>query len=452
MNKLSLGVRTVLAVGLLAAAAIAHADPSYTATAVSGTIAGASYSSINSKTGQLAYSYTDTTSYGYGGSYTQYVGITGANGSGTTTLGGIGSANYNCCGPSAPGPFGVDGQYGSVGIVGANASGTIVANLSSAPGSGIYGAVAATRTASGTITYLGDGTAGTYAGAINNAGAVTGSVDIYSHPYPAYPTYTQYQNTLAAYWAPGAPSPTVINVTGVDAVTGSSNGKAINSSGQVAGNAQTDGSANNQAFVTAANGGTGTLLGTANGIASYAIAINDAGQVGGDIQLSDGSFEAFITNASNNLMVGIGTPVSGDSTALLFLNDNGDAIIKDTTANTDYLYANGQLISLASILPTGTTVDQVVGLTDSNGILFMGTLGGGPDPLLLADPTGAALPMGTANSSTLIFGDVLAGGGTDSTGGTPSGGGSSVPEPALAGLLGLGMAGLVFSRRRKNVG
>lgn len=69
-------------------------------------------------------------------------------------------------------------------------------------------------------------------------------------------------------------------------------------------------------------------------------------------------------------------------------------------------------------------------------------------------PLGDPIAPPPAGGSTSTGGLTSTGGATGSTGGNPGapagGGGTDVPAPGILGLLGLGLAGLAFGRRRKN--
>jgi len=222
---------------------------------------------------------------------------------------------------------------------------------------------------------------------------------------------------------------------------------------------------NGQAFRTGANGAGVTLFGTGGGIASVGTAINDAGQVGGDITLAGGQTEAFITTATGSLMVGIGAGAPGDSTTVAYLNDLGQAIIEDNTRDSFFLYSDGEVVALTSL--GAPAYDQVVGFNDAGQILLA-------DPELLSPVTPvvslASIAGAYANSSTGAYAAVAGAEGyaptasfdanpTHSTDGafapyTPGsspGGGSPVPAPGVLGLLGAGFAMLLGARRRKGV-
>lgn len=219
-----------------------------------------------------------------------------------------------------------------------------------------------------------------------------------------------------------------------------------------------------EAFLTNANGAGVRLLGTANGVASEGFAVNDLGQVGGELVLASGQTEAFLTTRSGTI-VGLGAGNVGDSTATLFVNNLGQAIIRDFTGTYDpstdsftpggyYLYSGGKIVPITSLLPAGFTWgwnEAVTGL-DNNGDILLG------DPMLLTAPTDWSAIGGAQGAVDVLSTDVYAqvssaqgGAGADASFlATPSSGAptAGVPEPATFGLLGLG-ALLAARRSRK---
>ena len=336
------------------------------------------------------------------------------------------------------------------------------------------------NTATGTISYTGNGTA--IAG-MNAAGAVAGTVQSFAGGYlPSTDTAGPGAGTLVYgafnppgvgpnvpdqfdpfYEAPGAPkeatnisstalgttislgTPTVLATLGFG---GSSS--AINASGQVTGTDFTNtfttscqalgsiricsATQNTEAFVTAANGGTVSFLGVGDGVSSTANAINDKGQVGGYVTLASGQTQAFITNADGSFdYLSAPGDATADSTEITYLNSSGEAILEDATTQTFYLYdaSNGSIDPLTSLFGSanlaGFTLTNVLGLNNAGQILLQ-VSNSSIDPAMLLSPVIPNPPES---------GDLPG----DSSGQTP------VPEPMSLALLTLGF-GLSFASRK----
>ena len=208
---------------------------------------------------------------------------------------------------------------------------------------------------------------------------------------------------------------------------------------------------NTEAFVTGVNGTNVRFLGVANGVASAATAINNAGQVGGYVTLANGNTEAFLTTAGGTLMVGLD---SNSDSKVLFLNNAGEAIVQDDAGF--WLYNAGTLINIYNLFSSTDPIQNesivgVAGLSDTGQIL-LDVFGPNGDPGLLSIPTGQSLPDGIDIRTTSGFSQIAA-----AEGSTPdasfftdqTSGGASVPEPGLAGLLGLGLAAGFMRRKRR---
>lgn len=166
-----------------------------------------------------------------------------------------------------------------------------------------------------------------------------------------------------------------------------------------------NGSGATRAFRTGDNGSGTQMFGTANGISSMGTAINSSGQVGGYITLASGQTEAFLSTARGGLMVGLGAGASTDSTTVEFLNDNGQAIIYDSTTGIYYLYSAGYIVPVSSLTGQQETVSSgqctancVVGFNNLGQILLDGNA--------MLTPTssnwGSAAAMSAYSGATLI--------------------------------------------------
>jgi hypothetical protein len=482
------------------------AQSAYTATFVSGT------PQALGPNGQILTNTQATTtspcSYCFGGvqsTTTNTYAVTGANGVGSTSLGSTVNQGYqtgvnlftleswsawNASGygytPSTP-TITAGGQTNdSAGplvynFVGVNNAGAVAANINfqgrqDAPIEGDLGAVA---NANGTITYLGYGSNVT---GLNAAGTV--SYNQATNPYSDPPS----GKVLTA----GSVTPTVVTDLGHG-----STALAINASGQVTGSLFTVAPTNytsdpysydstltgpSRAYRSGANGsGTGQVVfGTGPGVSSTGLAINDSGIVGGYITLSSGQDEAFLTTSHGGLLVGLGTTSPTDSTATLFVNNSGQAIVEDMTTDRYYFYNAGAMVDVAALGGGTPEGDPVIGFNNLGEILLS-------DPDLLQ----------VVNASNLSASNILSSGGFDVTttqgfqdiansqgvapdasffntpntstdssftaynsssyqspvgsGGAPAGGGSSVPEPGMFGLAGIGAMLLALGRRRRGI-
>jgi hypothetical protein len=302
---------------------------------------------------------------------------------------------------------------------------------------------------------------------LNNRGDVTGSQDFY---VSCGSNCSSLDHTSAFYQASASSTATIINPLGFGGT-----GTALNLTGQVTGGLLTTQSFNYEspddgfyssgvgfladpskmiAFETGANGTGIKYLGLANGIGSEGFAINDQGQVGGEIVLASGQTEAFLTTTHGGMVVGLGAGAPGDSTATLFVNNLGQAIIIDATTESYYLYSAGKIIPIESLLHVSDFWGfAVITGFNNNGDILVG------DPIVLNAPTDWNAINGTDGvvdvTSTLAYQQISAAQGGATPGASfftlsPSddSGGSSVPEPATFGLLGLGA---LFARglRRK---
>jgi probable HAF family extracellular repeat protein len=169
---------------------------------------------------------------------------------------------------------------------------------------------------------------------------------------------------------------------------GSSSASAINNAGQVAGYADTTAFAQTHAFLY--SNGTMKDLGTLGGSNgdSYATAINASGQVTGYSTTSSTygvPYHAFID--SNGVMTDLGT-VPGYTTSQGFgINDAGQVVGEVFNTNPlfgqhAFLYSDGHMIDLNSLLPAGSTWDlqEAQAINNSGDIVGYGTTSPGGLP------------------------------------------------------------------------
>ncbi len=183
----------------------------------------------------------------------------------------------------------------------------------------------------GTMADLGALTAGQTLGyGINGSGQVAGT----TYPSNAPPHAFRYSGT------PGAGGALVNLDPG--GTFFSSYGRAVNDAGQVAGYAEPAGGSNFHAFRytgTPGSGGAMVDLGTLGGNESRGWGINNAGQVAGSSQRSDGLTRAFLytgTPGAGGAMVDLGTPGGLESYGLAINNAGQVTGHYDTTAQGYY--------------------------------------------------------------------------------------------------------------------
>lgn len=333
-----------------------------------------------------------------------------------------------------------------------------------------------------TLENLGSlGTGAALTTGINSSGAAVGfTTDPYGNSIPT--VFNGQANALPGYGEASGinSSGTIIGTTYLNSgtsVTEWSNGKAnnlgiagygtaINDAGQVAGGMQTA-SGQLHAFVWTnctlvdlgtLNGGTwssatginasGEIVGTSlagstfsaffsngtsltqinntlGGASSYGMAINGKGVAVGSAQTSSGYLNAFESNGTG--MIDIGT-LGGSMSSAYGINDAGTVVgyslTSGNTATHGFVYSNGVLLDLNSLLPIGSgwTIDAAYGINSAGDILGVGTFNNQLYAVQL-------LPSG----------DVL------STGSEPL----ATPEPAALLLTGAGLIVIGKLRRSK---
>lgn len=276
----------------------------------------------------------------------------------------------------------------------------------------------------------------------------------------AYPSTTVY----SAIYSIANNTTTIIQDGGLqDTISG------VNNTGQATGYVLNPVTYYSNAYRTGADGSSVQLFGTANGVSSDGLAVNDNGQIGGFITLASHQTEAFITTARGGLLVGLGAGAPTDSTQVDFLNNNGQAIIYDSTTSIYYLYSAGYVVPVSSVTgapeiasSNGCAQNCVAGLNNNGQILLS-------DPTLYSLTSASALSasaMASYSNSTLIsttstfqavstaqggatptstfYSDPAASTSTISTSSLQTG----VPEPDTLGLLALAAFAMLIVRKR----
>jgi probable HAF family extracellular repeat protein len=146
-----------------------------------------------------------------------------------------------------------------------------------------------------------------------------------------------------------------------------STGAAVNSSGQVTGDAFTAGNAAQRAFLY--SNGVMTDLGTLGGADSSGRALNSSGQVTGSAQTFQGTQHAF--SYSDGTMTDLGT-LGGDLSEGYAINSaglvTGTSRITGNTTDHAFLYSNGSMIDLNSLIDPSSPLAAYVTLTEGTAI------------------------------------------------------------------------------------
>lgn len=167
-----------------------------------------------------------------------------------------------------------------------------------------------------------------------------------------------------------------------------------------------------------------TALGTLGGASSYAMGINNAGEVVGQSQSARGYMNAFLWDGIS--MLNLGT-LGGNSSYAYGINNLGYVVGASLTGlNTmdGFLYENGIMYDMNSLLidASGWSITGLYGINDSNQVVGTGIFDGVEHAVLLTDPPPTNPGVASPDSSAVA------------------------PEPAswmgmLAGLLALAFAG-----------
>jgi probable HAF family extracellular repeat protein len=145
---------------------------------------------------------------------------------------------------------------------------------------------------------------------------------------------------------------------------GYSGATGINNSGQIVGSS-TNASGNTEAFLY--SGGVMTGLGILPGYTdSTATAINDKGQVVGYATDSSRNTQAFLY--SDGVMTGLGFLPGSSSSSAYAINDKGQ-IVGNSGPNGGFLYSNGQMYDLNSLLVNSPESVWAAGINDSGQII-----------------------------------------------------------------------------------
>lgn len=134
-------------------------------------------------------------------------------------------------------------------------------------------------------------------------------------------------------------------------------------------------------------GGQVRQLGTLDGISTTPLAMNDAGDVVGAIEMANGDQHPFLYSGGALTDLGVVGTATG-------INDAGEVIIDTQQLTGDLLYLDGQMYNLSSLVvnpPTGPIVTPN-GINASGQIAAAAYIGGQAHAILLT-PTGIAIPL-----------------------------------------------------------
>ncbi len=166
---------------------------------------------------------------------------------------------------------------------------------------------------------------------------------------------------------------TITDLGNFSGISGTSEGRGINSTGQVTGWGTSD-SSKGYFHAFRHDGGKMTDLGTLGGNNSYGNAINDAGQVTGSAEDSNKNDRAFLYNGG---MIDLGT-LGGKYSEGLGINGSGQVVGWSSSSGGDYhafLYKSGVgMKDLNELIPSGSgwTLTYACGINSSGNIVGWG--------------------------------------------------------------------------------
>ena len=118
----------------------------------------------------------------------------------------------------------------------------------------------------------------------------------------------------------------------------------------------------------------GTLAGGTNSVGQ---AVNASGQVAGVSYFANGTFHAFLTEASGGTMHDLGTMTPGGSSAASGVNDRGQVVGYATNAaggSDAFLYSNGKMLDLNTLVASipGVHLTDALAISDDGNIVAIG--------------------------------------------------------------------------------
>lgn len=232
----------------------------------------------------------------------------------------------------------------------------------------------------------------------------------------------------------------------------------INSSAQIIGSINNNGAV--RGFVTGANGQNLTELGTLGGNSVTARGINDLGQIVGYATTDMGATHAFITDAQSDTLVDLGG--LGGLTSYAWAINNHGQVVGYSLNSTDYSGPRKAFITDAqghtTFIGEGLGFYSIDAYDINNAGRVVGTYCSaqyvchgyvtGPNGIGLTSLDDITLPSGVTFATPLAINDsgqimMMTTGGAGYILLT-----SSVPEPSLYLMAGIGLVGLTIARRR----